>query len=163
MWCLLLCVPQQYSSGAILSRTAKVKYAMPGKKKLKSDHARERFRISSKQRMEQAEREKEDKRAARREAALKAKANPPAANARPQTKRSYRPSSGQPQILSPPPRPVPPPNKLAQKISKPNLNALSPLPNKRVQMSPTDKLAEAICKQQRQTGHIQCRRGGRKS
>ena len=60
-------------------RAAKGEIRHAQDEKVKADHARERFEFH-KERIEQAEREKEEKRAARREAALKAKANPPAAD-----------------------------------------------------------------------------------
>ena len=60
-------------------RAAKGEIRHAQDEKVKADHARERFEFH-KERIEQAEREKEAKRAARREAALKAKANLPAAD-----------------------------------------------------------------------------------
>ncbi len=60
-------------------RAAKGEIRHAQDEKVKADHARERFEFH-KERIEQAEREKEEKRAARREAALKAKANPPTAD-----------------------------------------------------------------------------------
>jgi Na+-translocating ferredoxin:NAD+ oxidoreductase subunit C len=57
-------------------RAAKGEIRHAREEKVKSDHARERFEFH-KERIEQAERDKEEKRAARREAALKAKAKPP--------------------------------------------------------------------------------------
>ena len=84
-------------------RAAKGEIRHAQDEKVKADHARERFEFH-KERIEQAEREKEEKRAARREAALKAKANPPAADktdgATPSTKPEAKPSSSAADIIA---------------------------------------------------------------
>lgn len=70
--------------------------------KVKSDHARERFEFH-KERIEQAEREKEAKRAARREAAQKAKAavaNKPKVNSEEQSSEQDAPSSSAIDIIA---------------------------------------------------------------
>jgi electron transport complex protein RnfC len=80
-------------------RAAKGEIRHAQDEKVKADHARERFEFH-KQRIEQAEREKEEKRAARREAALKAKANPPAADKIGGTKPEAEPSSSAADIIA---------------------------------------------------------------
>jgi electron transport complex protein RnfC len=75
-------------------RAAKGEIRHAQDEKVKADHARERFEFH-KERIEQAEREKEEKRAARREAALKAKTNPPATD-----KADGKPSSSAADIIA---------------------------------------------------------------